>query len=79
MSEYGARQKGIASRMRSGRDSPRTFVDFTILPVHGSTRIRRTVQCLFTEGDIYSFSGRRGENGFWKGPSLVCASFNQEQ
>lgn len=79
VSEYGARQKGIASRMINGKDSPRTFVDFTILPVHGSTRIRRTVQCLFTEWDIYSFSGRHGENGFWKRPSVVCTSFNQEQ
>lgn len=44
-------KEGMGSRMRSGRVSLRTFVDFT-LPIHSITT-GRIFQCLFTELDIY--------------------------
>lgn len=53
MSEYEPRQEGMRSRMSVGRTSPRTFVDFTILPVSGIIRIGRIFQCLFIERGIY--------------------------
>lgn len=77
--EYGAKWKEMASRTRSGRDSSRNFVDLTILPAHGRTRIGRRAQCSFTWMEYLLVLGRHEEKWILEGPLCVCTALNQEQ